>query len=452
MRYEVNTMSELAQVERAMPVITRSNEWYERACGLIPGYTQTLAKGPGQYVAGVAPKYLQRGKGSHVWDVDGNEFIDFSMGIGPLSLGYAYDAVDRAIRAQLEDGITFSMMHPLEVEVAELIRETVPNADMVRFSKTGADVTSAAVRLARAFTGRSKVMCCGYHGWHDWYISVTDRSAGVPGVVKDLTLTFAYNDIDSVNDALDEDTACVILEPMVFEEPRNGFLEELQLTCRRNGTLLIFDEMWTGFRFALGGAQERFAVNADLMCYSKAIANGMPLAVLAGRADVMQLCDRHVFFFTTFGGEALSLAAAKATIQELRDKRVPDHLARQGRVLREGYNALACELGMPYTQAVGADCRTLVTFDGRAGDPLEMKSLVQQELFARGILWSGFHNMCFTHTDTDVASALAAYRGALPVLKQAVESGTVRQALLGAPVEPVFRRTSNFNTRPKAAR
>src|SRR5215472_6726224 len=166
--YEVIAMSKVAQVERALPVITRSDEWYVRATGLIPGHTQTLAKGPGQYVAGVAPKYLQRGKGSHVWDVDGNEFIDFTMAVGPLSLGYAYDAVDRAIRDQLEDGITFSMMHPLEVEVAELIREVVPNAEMVRFSKTGADVTSAAVRLARAFTGRSKVICCGYHGWHDW--------------------------------------------------------------------------------------------------------------------------------------------------------------------------------------------------------------------------------------------------------------------------------------------
>src|SRR5215510_11133394 len=194
-------MPELTRVERSLPVISRSEEWYARATGLIPAYTQTLAKGPGQYVAGVAPKYLRRGRGAHVWDVDGNEFIDLSMAIGPLSLGYAYPAVDKAIRSQLEDGITFSMMHPLEVEVAELIRDTVPNADMVRYSKTGADVTSAAVRLARAFTGRSKVMCCGYHGWHDWYISVTDRSLGVPQSVQALTATFDYNNIESVADA-----------------------------------------------------------------------------------------------------------------------------------------------------------------------------------------------------------------------------------------------------------
>ncbi len=436
-------MPDVAHVERSLPVIARSNEWYARATGLIPGYTQTLAKGPGQHVGGVAPKYLARGKGSHVWDVDGNEFIDFSMAIGPLSLGYAYDAVDRAIREQLQDGITFSMMHPLEVEVAELIRAVIPNAEMVRYSKTGADVTSAAVRLARAYTGRSKVICCGYHGWHDWYISVTDRHQGVPQPVRDLTSSFDYNDIGSVMALLDDDTACAILEPMIFDEPRDGFLQELKDACRENGTLLIFDEMWTGFRFALGGAQERFGVDADLMCYSKAIANGMPLAVLAGRADVMRLCEKDVFFFTTFGGEALSLAAAKATIQELRARRVPEFLARQGRQIRDGYNALARDLDMPYTRAVGADCRSLVTFNPAAGNPLELKSLLQQELLARGVLWSGFHNMSFSHTDADVAAALAAFREALSVLKQAVDAGAVREALLGSPVEPVFRRTTN---------
>jgi glutamate-1-semialdehyde aminotransferase len=447
--HEVRSMPKATQPDRALPVIARSDEWYARATGLIPAYTQTLAKGPGQYVTGVAPKYLQRGKGAHVWDVDGNEFLDWSMAIGPLSLGYSYDAVDRAIREQLEDGITFSMMHPLEVEVAELIREVVPNAQMIRYSKTGADVTSAAVRLARAFTGRSRVICCGYHGWHDWYISVTDRSAGIPPSVQALTATFNYNDLDSVAHALDDDTACAILEPMIFEEPRHGFLHELKAACRKNGTLLIFDEMWTGFRFALGGAQERFGVQADLMCYSKAIANGMPLAVLAGRADVMRLCEREVFFFTTFGGEALSLAAAKATIRELRERSVPAHLARLGGMVREGYNTLARNLDMPYTRAIGADCRSLVTFDGSVGNPLEMKSLVQQELFARGILWSGFHNLSFSHTEHDVARLLAAYREALLVLQQAVDTASVRRALLGSPVEPVFRPTTTVPVRAR---
>ena len=265
------------------PPIQKSDAWYARAKDLIPAATQTLAKGPGQYVRGVAPKYLLKGKGSHVWDVDGNEYIDYQMGIGPLSLGYCYDRVDRAIREQLQDGITFSMMHPLEVEVAELIREAVPQAEMVRYSKTGCDVTSAAVRLARAYTRRDKVLCCGYHGWHDWYIAVTDRNNGIPQAVQDLTFTFNYNDINSVIDAIDDNTACVILEPVVFEPPKDDFLRKLREVCTSRGVVLIFDEMWTGFRLALGGAQEYFGVDADLMTYSKAIANGMPLGVIAGR-------------------------------------------------------------------------------------------------------------------------------------------------------------------------
>lgn len=431
------------------PTIDKSNALYERATGLIPAYTQTLAKGPGQYVKGVAPKYLERGKGAHVWDVDGNEYIDFQMGIGPLSLGYCYEAVDRAIVKQLEKGITFSQMHPLEVEVAELVRAVVPGAEMVRYSKTGCDVTTAAVRLARAFTGRNKVLSCGYHGWHDWAIAVTDRNRGIPQSTRDLSFTFSYNDIQGLIDSLDSDVACVILEPTVFEAPRDNFLQKVRKACDDAGVVLIFDEMWTGFRLALGGAQQYFDVRADLACFSKAVANGMPLSILTGRADIMRLCDKDVFFFTTFGGEALSLAAARATIEELRDKKVPEAIAAMGKRIREGYNSIVKELGVDYTQCMGFDCRTIVTFDTKAGSPLEMKSLVQQELIKRGILWGGFHNMCFSHTDADVAHALAAYREVLPILRRAVDEKSVGKALRGDSVEPVFRKTSQFNTKPK---
>ncbi|HEX9006241.1 MAG TPA: aminotransferase class III-fold pyridoxal phosphate-dependent enzyme [Bacteroidota bacterium] len=431
------------------PSIRESDRLYASAQQLIPACTQTLAKGPGQYVRGVAPKFLQRGRGSHVWDVDGNEYLDYNMGIGPLSLGYCYDRVDDAIRAQLASGITFSMMHPLEVEVARLIASVVPGAEMVRFSKTGADVTSAAVRLARAYTGRRKILCCGYHGWHDWYIAVTDRNAGIPDAVRDLSFTFNYNDMPSVIAGLDEDTACVILEPSVFEAPAENFLHQLRDAVRDNGSLLVFDEMWTGFRLALGGAQEYFGLQADLACFSKAIANGMPLSVLTGKKEIMRLLERDVFFFTTFGGEALSLAAAKATIEELQLRRVPEYLATQGEKLKEGVKAILRQLDMPYVHCTGFGCRTLVSFDAAAGNPLEMKSLLQQELIKRGILWSGFHTLSFSHTDEDIAVTLDAYREALPILKRAVADKCVRETLRGDPVEPVFRRTGNFNTKPK---
>lgn len=439
-----NTIS----LDQDYPVITRSQELLHRSEGLIPAHTQTLAKGPRQYVGG-SPSYIERGSGSHLWDVDGNEYIDYQMAIGPVSLGYCYEAVDNAITEQLKKGITFSMMSPLEVEVAELIREVVPNAEMVRFSKTGCDVTTAAVRLARAFTGREKVLCCGYHGWHDWYIGVTDRNKGIPQSAQDLSYTFNYNDIDSVLSSIDENTACVILEPIVFEAPRNNFLQELKDVCQRFGALLIFDEMWTGFRLATGGAQEYFGVKADLACFSKAVANGMPISILCGRAEVMQLCEKDIFFFTTFGGEALSLAATKATITVIKEKNVTKQLAAQGKKLREGYNSIAEELGISaYTKCSGFDCRSIISFDASAGNPLEMKSLVQQEMIKRGVLWGGFHNMSYSHSDEDIAHTLAVYREALMILRQAVNERDVKKYLRGEAVEAVFRRTSNFNMKP----
>ena len=431
------------------PVIDKSDELYKIALDLIPATTQTLAKGPQQNVKGIAPKYLEKGKGSHVWDVDGNEYIDFNMGIGPLSLGYAYPKVDNAIKKQLEDGITFSLMHPLEVEVAKLIHEVIPNAESIRYSKTGADVTTAAIRVARAYTGREKVLCCGYHGWHDWYISVTDKNSGIPKAIDDLTFTINYNDIQSVKDSIDSDIAAIILEPFVFEPPKDNFLHELRKLCDDNGILLIFDEMWSGFRIALGGAQEYFGVKADMATFSKAVANGMPLSILTGRKEVMKVLDEDVFFYTTFGGEALSLAAAKATIEELRDKNVPAYLAAQGKKLKDGYNQIANDLGMDFTKCIGYECRSLITFDAKAGNPLEIKALMQQEMIKRGILWGGFHNMSFSHTDADVEYLLKVYREVLPILKKAVDEKNVMKHLKGEPVAPVFRKVSNFHTKPK---
>ena len=442
-------MANTVSFNAALPDITESDALYARALGLIPSVTQTLAKGPGQHVRGVAPKYLARGRGSHVWDVDGNEYLDYTMAVGPLSLGYCNDAVDEAIRRQLDNGITFSLMHPLEVEVAELVREVVPGVEGVRFSKTGCDVTSAAVRLARAFTGRETVVCCGYHGWHDWYIGVTDRNLGVPAATRELTFTFDFNDFESVLAAVDDDTACIIMEPFVFEEPRDGFLQRVRALCDERGIVLIFDEMWTGFRVAIGGAQEYFGVRADLVCYSKAVANGMPLSILAGRSAIMDLLERDVFFYTTFGGEALSLAAARATIHELRAHNVPAHLARIGARLREGYNGIARRLGMDYTRCTGFDCRTIVTFDAAAGNPLALKSVVQQEMIRRGILWGGFHTVSFAHSEEDVAYTLEAYADVLPLLDAAVRGGDVASHVEGGLVEPVFRRTSAFNSKPR---
>lgn len=439
---EINTETTLPAIERSMGLLQRCE-------AIIPARTQTLAKGPGQYVRGVSPVFAQRGKGAHLWDVDGNRYLDYTMAVGPLVLGYGHEAVDAAIRSQLDDGITFSLMHPLEVEVAELVAELVPGIEMVRYSKTGCDVTTAAVRLARARTGRSTVLCCGYHGWHDWYIGTTDRSLGIPQAVKDLTYTFTFNDIESVRQSIDGDTAAIILEPMVVDEPNETFLHELRELCTQHGIVLIFDEMWTGFRIARGGAQERFGVQADLVCYSKAIANGMPLSVLAGRADIMRLLDKEVFFFTTFGGEALSLAAAKATMTVLRDQPVLATIEERGNVLRHHLSACIADIGIDWLSVKGLGSRTMLAIARPLEEALLIKSYIHQELLRCGILWSGFHNLSLAHSADDIEHTLEAYEDVLPRMNELANSNRLREHVLGNPMEPVFRRTGNFNTKPR---
>lgn len=437
------------ETETTLPLIEDSLKLLQRCEEIIPARTQTLAKGPGQHVRGVSPVFAQRGKGAHLWDVDGNRYLDYTMAVGPLLLGYGHDKVDAAIREQLVDGITFSLMHPLEVEVAEQIISMVPSLEMVRYSKTGCDVTTAAVRLARAFTGRTTVLCCGYHGWHDWYIGVTDRSRGIPEVVKEHTYTFTYNDIESVRRSIDDDTAAIILEPMVVDEPHETFLHELRELCTKRGIVLIFDEMWTGFRIASGGAQERFGVKADLVCYSKAIANGMPLSVLAGDGEIMQLLDTDVFFFTTFGGEALSLAAAKATLSVICEGAVLPQIEQRGNMLRDGIQALIQDIGIDWLSIKGLGSRTTLSIVRPSDEALLVKSYIHQELLRHGILWNGYHNFSLAHTEEDIVHTLESYEDVLPRMYDLITTGRLHEHIHGIPMEPVFRRSGNFNTKPR---
>jgi glutamate-1-semialdehyde aminotransferase len=218
--------------------------------------------------------------------------------------------------------------------------------------------------------------------------------------------------------------------------------------CDEKGIVLIFDEMWTGFRMAVGGAQEYFGITPDLATYSKAVANGMPISILTGKRKIMDLADETIFFYTTFGGEALSLAAVKATVNEIRERNVPKYLFEQGKKLKDGYNQLAQSLGMNFTKAIGYNWRSMATFDATAGDPLIQKSLMQQEMIKRGVLWQGFHNMCFSHSDEDVNYTLQAVEESLTILKKAVEENKLKEMLKGEPVQPVFRKVDNFNMKP----
>ena len=269
-----------------------SEDLLERALKTIPLGSQTFSKSKTQYPMGVSPFFIQRGKGSRVWDVDGNEYIDFVNSLAAITLGHCDPDVDAAVRAQLEEGVIFSLPHPLEMQVAELIVKLVPCAEKVRFGKNGSDATAGAIRLARAFTNRDHVAVCGYHGWQDWYIGSTSRDLGVPKAVKDLTHRFEYNNIKSLAKIFQEqELACVIIEPMNIEYPIDGFLEKVKELAHKNNALLIFDETITGFRYSLGGAQEFFNVVPDIATFGKGMANGHPLSAVVGSNEVMKIVE-----------------------------------------------------------------------------------------------------------------------------------------------------------------
>lgn len=423
--------------------LVRSAELKRRAERLIPSCTHTFSKGPTQFVQGTAPVFLAGGEGSHVWDVDGNEYIDYPLALGPVILGYADPSVNEAVVRQLRNGTVFSLPHPLEVEAAELLVETIPWAEMVRFGKNGSDATSAAVRLARAYTGRDVVACSGYHGWHDWYIGTTSRSRGVPKAVQELTVPFRYNDLESLRRVFEEHrggVAAVVMEPLGVEPPEAGFLEGVRGLTREEGALLVFDEIVSGFRVALGGAGEYLGVTPDLACFGKAMANGLPLSAVVGRSEVMELFD-EVFYSLTFGGETLSLAAFIATLRKVRELDVIGHLWRQGEKLKQGYNALVMKLGIAdHTGCKGFAPRTVLAFwDHNGEESLVLKSLFQQEAVKRGVLTAGYHNLCYAHSDEDIERTLEVYRAALERVGEALEAGDASTLLDGPPVQPVFR-------------
>ena len=420
-----------------------SEELLERALKTIPLGSQTFSKSKTQYPMGVSPFFIKRGKGSRVWDVDGNEYIDFINSLAAITLGYCDPDVDAAVRAQLEDGVIFSLPHPIEMQVAEQIVKLVPCAEKVRFGKNGSDATAGAIRISRAFTHRDHVAVCGYHGWQDWYIGTTARNRGVPQATRELSHTWAYNDIGSLAKLLQEypdQIAAVIMEPMNVVEPLPGFLEEVKTLAHKHGALLIFDETVTGFRYAIGGAQQHFGVTPDLATFGKGLANGYPVSAVVGRADVMQLME-EVFFSFTFGGETLSLAAALATMQKLEREPVTDTLYTQGKKIIAGLKTRI--------EAAGAE-----DFLSTAGNPTwsffmmkdagsysqwQIKTLFLQEMFARGILTIGSHNMSFSHSDADLAKLFSAYNEVIPMLVEGVRQNKLESMLRCQPLQPLFK-------------
>ncbi|WP_340302366.1 aminotransferase class III-fold pyridoxal phosphate-dependent enzyme [Roseobacter sp. HKCCD7870] len=421
-----------------------SGALYTRALNTIPLASQTFSKAAMATVEGAAPLFLERGDGARVWDVDGNEYIDYVLGLLPVVLGYRDPDVDAAIRSQLERGISFSLATDLEPELAERLVEIIPCAEMVRFGKNGSDATSAAIRLARAYTGRDRIAVAGYHGWHDWYIGTTARHLGVPQTVRDLSSKFAFNDANTLEHLLKADPqgfAAVILEPMALEAPEPGFLEAVRTLCDRYEVILVFDEIVTGFRIHLGGAQAEFGVTPDLAAFGKAMGNGMPISAIVGQREIMRHME-HIFFSGTFGGEALSLAAAIATIDKLRVAQAPKVINKLGAYLKEEIGKKILERSLTEELSVGGGDwwpAVVATGQGRS-DPVTVTSLLKQELIAWGVLSGATLNLSLAHANESVVGeTLIAYDRALDGLAEALRRNNPASCLRGKPLRPVFQ-------------
>lgn len=421
----------------------KSESLLERALRTIPLGSQTFSKSKTTLPLGVSPYFVDRAKGSRLWDVDGNEYIDFVNALACVTLGYCDPEVDAAVRKQMDSGVTFSLPHQLEMEVAEILVEMIPCAEKVRFAKNGTDATSGAIRIARAYTGRDRVAVCGYHGWQDWYIGSTSRDLGVPLAVKDLTRSFGYNDIASLQRVLDEhpgEYSAVILEPMNVAYPQDGFLEKVRRLTHQHGALLVFDETITGFRYANGGAQQEFGVIPDLATFGKGIANGYPLSALVGKTEYMDVVER-IFFSGTFGGETLSLAAAKAVLTKLQREPVIETLKLRGQKILEGVNQLISELGLAQIITVcGHPTWSFLQFKEAGGfTTWDIKTLFIQEMFKRGIYTLGAHNLSYAHSDEDVEALLTCYREVFSLIKTSIDGGSLKNYLECEPLVPLFK-------------
>lgn len=420
----------------------KSQALLERALKTIPLGTQTFSKSYLQYPGHASPLYVTHGKGGCVWDVDGNRYVDLVSGLLPVVLGYQDPDVNAAIQAQLQNGISFSLGTELEIQLAEKLVEIIPCAEMVRFGKNGSDATTAAIRLARAFTKRDRIAVCGYHGWHDWYIGATVRDYGIPKCVGALTHRFDYNNIDSLHQLFADhpgEFAAVIMEPMNVVEPKKDFLKQVKDAAHEAGALFILDEIITGFRYDLGGAQSYFNVTPDLATFGKAIANGMPLSVVVGRADIMSLLE-YVFISGTFGGETLSMAAALAVIHKMQKEPVIERLWETGKVLVDSVRDCIRSTGLENVFLFSglSPWMILTVQDFNAQSRERIKTVFMREMLLQGVLIQSAHNVNYAHTQEDIDRVVVAYKNTLERMAEWLNGGALEKALKGPILKPVF--------------
>ncbi len=409
---------------------------------LIPLASQTFSKSRTQYPPLISPLFVTHSLGCKTWDVDGNEYIDLVSSLAAVTLGYGDKDVNAAVKRQIDLGVTLTLPGLLEFEVAELIRDLVPSAEKIRFAKTGSDATAGAIRLARAFTGRDHVLIGGYHGWQDWYIGSTSMNLGVPETVSRLSHSFILNDLDSLENlfgSFPNNIAALILEPISAVSPTPEFLDYARKRTLEMGIVLIFDETVTGFRVAPGGAQEYLGITPDLTTFGKGIANGFPLSVLCGRADIMALMDQ-VFFSGTFGGELLSLAAAKVVLTKIKNENVTKQLELKGLKLNSAVNEAILDVDFKGLELSGHPSWQFLIWDqSKFKDIFKAKTLFLQEMFFRGILILGSHNITLSHDEDSIEKIRRAYQEVLALIQKVEKDQSYAKNLLVEPLKPLFR-------------
>lgn len=430
-----------------------NNDFFEqRAQKYIPGGAHTYSKGNDQFPSN-APAVIARGKGAYLWDANDRQYTDFGLSLGTIVLGHAYEPVLEAVRKELLNGVNFVRPAIIEGELAELLCHIIPCAEMVKFAKHGSDVTTAAIKLARAYTGRKYIVRCSsdpFNSVHDWFIGSTVVDRGVPDEVKELTLQFQYNNIDSLTALFalyPEQIAGVIFEPISFEQPQDGFLQQVKDLCEAKGAVLIFDEVVSGFRFALGGGQEYCGVTPHLAAFGKAMANGFSVSALAGKKEIMELgginheSERVFLLSTTHGGETHSIAAAIKTIQTIKEQNLIEHFWQTGKKIKHGIQQAAQHAGISkHVNVAGFDCKpALALLDQQGNACMKLRTLFLQETIKQGVMIP-YIVPCLAHTDEVIAQAMTGISHAFEIVAKGIENDNVMQLINGPIVKPVFRK------------
>jgi glutamate-1-semialdehyde 2,1-aminomutase len=435
--------------------VSRSLEIYERAKVLIPGITQLISRRPTRAALGVSPIYAERAKGCRIWDVDGNEYVDWTSAVGPVILGYADEVVDAAVRAQIERGSIYSIVQESAVELAEELVRIVPSAEMVRYCKGGGEACTIAVRIARGVTGRDKVLFCGYHGWHDWYQAANigaERLAehlfngiepiGVPRCLEGTAVPFTYGDLEELEALLKShagELACIIMEPMRSGEPPAGYLDGVRALASRYEVILIFDEVSSGFRIARGSAQEYAGVTPDISVFAKAISNGYPMGAVVGKREFMEPAAQ-MFISSAYWDDNIGIAASLATLRELERRDAVAHFNRIGALFKEQINAAAVAVGLDAAcEGVAAHPHIRFGVDD-AEVAAKVNALFIQENARRGvILAAGFMFNC-AHGEEEVEQTAAVVEESFAMIAEGLDRGTLDQLLEVPPQAELFRR------------